>query len=445
MSATAATSARARVPVISPSAVAAVYAVVLLALPQNNVITGTGAAITPARLVAGGCVLWWVTARLSGHLGLSQRPSVVRSVMLGYLLVLGVTHALALLNGVPDAVLQNSDRAVMLLILAAGAALLVCDGVRTIGGLSTVFAAVIVSVTASSVAALIEFSTGAELRALTVVPGLSSQDIGYVYADRGGFVRTFGLTNHPVELAGLCAAALPLALHLERFARRPTLWRVCSALLVAGPVVSISRTGLLGIAVASLALLPRSGWSRWAGGVMAATVVALGLAILDSRLMRVLANTIAMAGGDLSITSRVNDYDYVSAHIAQHPVSGQGFGTYVVPPQPYLDNQYLFTIVESGIPGLLALFALLGVPMLLMYRLWRRSGPGPAAAAVVLSDRLRDACWSVGTGLLTCVVCFVAFDALSFPQFLGLSLLLVGLAGAVRGTAATAQEPGVRR
>lgn len=400
-----------------------VAAVLLFALPQNLVIAGVGGSLTPGRLLGALCLLWWLVARFGGGLGLRPAPNPVRATLFGALLVFAAANVLALFLGVPDDRLGAADRNTLLFAVCTGLALLACDGLDRPGMLRAVFGAVVLGATASAFTAGVQFATKIDLRSYLSFPGLSAQGLGTVDLARGGLERALGFANHPIELAAVCAAAVPLALHLIRHGRHPPLWWACAAVLSGGIVVSISRTGLLGLALILLLSLPRIGGLRWGTGVLLLGVTVSLAATAVPRLYEVLANTILGARTDNSLTGRLDDYGYVADKLAAAPLSGQGFGTYTAPPQPYLDNQYLLTAVESGLPGVLALAALLVLPAFLAWRTFRRPGSIPA--------ELRDAAWAVATGLLVCTVCFATFDALSFPQFQALTFLMIGLAGAV--------------
>ncbi|MEV6604963.1 O-antigen ligase family protein [Kutzneria sp. NPDC051319] len=408
---------------VSPHVILSIY-VLLLALPQNNVLVGGGGGITPARVVAGGCLLWWLVARFAGGFRLAVGESPIRRVLLLALALLAAADAVAFMGGVQDSRIANADRGAMLFVLAAGAALLVCDGLSSTRALRAVFAGAVVGFTGSAVCAILQFGTSVDLRKLTVFPGLVAQGLGDLALGRGGLERSIGFSGHPIELAATTVAMLPLALHLARYGRFKPLWWICAVLLIGGPLVSISRTGLLGLAVIGMFLLPRYGLVRWlfVAGVLSSAVFAAG--VVWPRLLDVLIDTVTGSSKDSSIWSRLTKYDYVWSHFLAKPLGGQGFGTYVAPIQPYLDNQYLLITVEAGLPGLIAFIALLAVPLWWAFRIWR-------SKHIDSPPQVRDAAWAVAVALLVCTISFGTYDGLAFPQMAGISLLLVGCAGAL--------------
>ncbi|MGH4009576.1 MAG: O-antigen ligase family protein [Pseudonocardiaceae bacterium] len=411
-------------------AVLAAYALLLLALPVNAVVAGLAGSLTPARLIAAGCLMWWLIARVGGQFGLNVTPDAVRRTLLVVPAVLAATHLLALLGGVPADRLGEADRFIALLALSTGAALLCGDGLRGLRDLRVVAGAIVLGATVSSLTAVVRLITGFDPRALTASPGLRLDPFGYGGQIREGVTRGLGMTNHPIELAAVCAVALPLAVHLARYSSRRWLWWVCAALLVTGPWVSVSRTGLLGLLLVGVALLPRVGLVRWALGGLA---VGLGLVVALSqlKLLDALRGTVAQSGADDSIASRLSDYAFVFDRLIARPLSGQGLGTYLAPPQPILDNTYLLTAVESGLPGLLALLALLLVPAVVAGRVWR--GRRQPVGVTWARERMAliDSGWAVATSLAVCAAACLTFDGLRFSQFQSLTVLLVGLAGVV--------------
>lgn len=425
---------------VSPQLVLAVF-VLLLALPQNNVVAGVGASITPARLLAGCAALWWLVTRVSGGFGLRTGRNPVRTVLLGTLATFALANAVALVGGVPEEMIPLGDRATLLVVLYFGTALLTCDAVEGARGLRMVSGAMVLAATLSAGAAAGQFA-GVDLRAFTVLPGLMTQGLGDADLARGGLTRALGFANHPIELAAVSALCLPLALYLARHGRWRLLWWGCGAVLVVGTLVSISRTGLLGMAIVGVLLLWRIGVANWLITLFGTVLLVVLFGMIEPRLVGVLDKTVTGSGQDSSVHARLDDYEYVYERLVKAPLTGQGYGTYQAPPQPFLDNQYLLTTVESGLIGLGALLVLLLVPTALMSRVWRGRGVIPARRHE--TTEVRDAAWALGCGLLICAASFATFDAMAFPQFQGFTFLLIGLAGALAAQTLPGRAVGAR-
>ena len=108
--------------------------------------------------------------------------------------------------------------------------------------------------------------------------------------------------------------------------------------------------------------------------------------------------------------------------MARAPWFGQGGGTYIAKSAVYiLDNQYLTTAIELG---------LVGVAAFAFFLLW------PAIAALVARKRtadpeMRDLAAALAGAALAAAVGSATFDSLSFPMFVNVQALVLGLIGAV--------------
>jgi hypothetical protein len=143
----------------------------------------------------------------------------------------------------------------------------------------------------------------------------------------------------------------------------------------------------------------------------------IALAALGSLFLRV--------GVDPSIQGRTDDYSYVGELVTEDPWLGRGFGTFRPDVYIYLDNQWLLTLLEGGVLGLLALAAvLLGAPVLARGAYHR----APDAAGRSLAQALAGATLALAASAVT-------FDLLSFPQVALLSFVLFGLAAGLRAVA----------
>src|SRR4029077_18881039 len=120
-----------------------------------------------------------------------------------------------------------------------------------------------------------------------------------------------------------------------------------------------------------------------------------------------------------SISSRTSDYATVAPFLRHSPWVGRGPGTFAPPKFDMLDNQYLGTLIEMGIIGLVALLIFFVAPAVLARGARRRmTDPG---------DRLFGQMLAAGS--IGMAVAAFTFDGLSFPTFTRLTGLVLGLAG----------------
>jgi O-antigen ligase len=171
--------------------------------------------------------------------------------------------------------------------------------------------------------------------------------------------------------------------------------------------------------------------ARRVNGVAVIMVAAVGIFVTSKGLIGTLTRYFFAGSSDNSIAHRVNNYPYAEALVRQAPWFGQGGGTYITVNSLHIfDNEYITTAVQLGLAGVVAL---------VFFLLW------PALAALVARARaanqqVRDLCAALAGAELAAVVGSGTFDSLSFPLFVGVQALVVGLIGSVwtltRGEAA---------
>lgn len=193
--------------------------------------------------------------------------------------------------------------------------LVVSLGVRNSSQLRRLSALFVMSAAISASFGLLEFL------GITDVASRISGFSGFPY--NGG--RPAGFTAHPNQLGLVCVLAFPLAMELFR---RSRLWASSLLLLVAGVMVSGSRTALAGLVVAAFVML----WIRGTisttrlvkGTVALALVGAMATAAgVDVTLDRVLSDDNAVAEATEARTDSVRT---AVSDIKAHPLTGVGFG-----------------------------------------------------------------------------------------------------------------------
>lgn len=256
-----------------------------------------------------------------------------------------------------------------------------------------------------------------------VMPGFTDNGGDTPFQPRGALVRVAGTAFSPIELGVVASMLLPLSLWRAAYDRTGRLWAhlLRTGLLVVAVAVSISRSGILGLAVATavaMPFLPRTA-RRWV--LVTAPVAVSGLFLSVPGLVSTLGGALGADASDPSISTRLDNYPRVVAMLDAHPVLGLGPGNYMPENALHiLDNQYLNSLVTMGLVGVAATVVYLVLPGV----------AGLHAARTARSPELRCLAGALAAGTLAGAVCSLTFDSLSFPVFALTFPALVGLSGA---------------
>ena len=263
-----------------------------------------------------------------------------------------------------------------------------------------------------------QFATGFDLANYIVIPGLSRQVAFADLLSRDGLNRPSATTAQPLELAAVLALTLPLALHQARYAppgRRFRRW-LQVALIGTAMLLTVSRSAVLGLMVITLLLIPT--WPkrqrRLTYPVLAGATGALWLAVPG--LFPLLYELFAETGGESSSVSRVDAYSSAAPFITAHPWLGSGFGTFLPQTYFFVDDQYLTSLIETGVLGLLVTLGLFCLGWCLA-RSTRQS---------CADDQARDLLQCLAASVATVAISFATFDAFGFAAFSGMTFLLLG-------------------
>jgi O-antigen ligase len=399
------------------------YVLLLIAIPSSLVIGAFGAAGAPAALFAAILLVWFLVARLHPAMPPHAGPQPVRiaaglfgcSVVAAY-----VSANRAAMPGLQE---NGADRALILLCGWLGVLLLAADGIDRADRLATLLRRVVLGVTAMAVLGIVEFFTRQDLAHYISIPGLTMHAQATDLMNRNGLVRVVATAAQPLEFATVLAMTLPLAIHQARFAPaalRRRRWLQVALLGIALPM-TVSRTAILGLAVVGVVLIPT--WHRRdrrrAYLVTLAMVAAMWLA--KPTLLSSFGGLFGHVGTDQSSKSRTGAYAAAASFIGQHPWFGRGVGTFFPQTYFYIDNQYLTSLVQTGVIGALALAALFVTG-------WLTARSARLAAA---DARTRDLAQCLAASIAVAGICFATYDALSFSIASGLSFLLLGCTGAV--------------
>ncbi|QGU27829.1 O-antigen ligase family protein [Microbacterium oryzae] len=405
-----------------------IYLVLLFAFPSNLALSALGGLGRPSFLWGLVLMLWWTMSRLQAR-GIAVRPTSqpVRLAFGALVVVLLLGFAAALLRGQPEDQISTAFMAVARLVSWAGVFLVAIDGISTMRDLTKLTRRIVVGGALLALLGLAQFATDQPLIGfLDGLPGFTGSATGL--ADRGGFTRSSATATHPLEYATVLAACVPLAV-AAAIARAPeraksgrARWWFALALLALGCFLAVSRSALIGFAVAVMATIPALP-SRYRAVVIFGTgFLAAAAVVAIPGLFGTLSGMFAGgASNDSSTQSRVAALELLPFFLSGSPVLGAGFGTFL--PRYYIfDNQWALSTAETGIAGVaaLALFILAAVASAFAVR---RQSPHQDAQ---LYGRV------LAAAMLAVAVVLAFFDGLSFPMAGGMLFLLAGLCGSIR-------------
>jgi O-antigen ligase len=403
-----------------------VFCVTLMVFPAYYVIKPIGGDGYLAALVAYLMFLGWVAATLFGYHNPLEYRYPVRIVLWLTWVVSLISYALmnrAVLSASEQA---SADRWFMQLALVSGIVLVTAEYLPTIRHIRQVLRALSWAAGFCGVVATLQFRFSYDITPYLKVPGFSLNEIAAGNAGigtRGALNRVAGTASDPIELGVVAGMLLPIAIYLaiHDTERRPVR-RWLPVLLIALCIpASVSRSAVLAVAISmGIFCIALPAVNR----LIALSLIPVALAAVfftAHGLIGTLKDFFLAGASDPSISHRLNTYPFVESLIRSAPWFGQGGGSYIAANQALIfDNQYLTEAVELGLVGLV---------VLIIFNLW------PAIAALVARSRtgnqeLRDLCAALAGAELAATVCSATFDSLSFPMFVSVQALVLGLIGA---------------
>lgn len=256
---------------------------------------------------------------------------------------------------------------------------------------------------------------------------------------RGSATRAYGPAEHPIALGAALVMLVPLAVYLARTSSAR--WWVPLGVLVLGALATVSRTGgvmLLVICLVFLALKPRETKRLWP--LVVPLLVATHFLLPGT--LGSLRSAFFPEGGlvaqqreqgvNCDSGGRIADVGPTLDEVGKKPFFGYGYGTRIVTgPERnacILDNQWLGTLVELGIVGVLAwLWLFISV----LRRLGGKSKDDDSPRGWLLV--------AASASIIAYAVGMASFDALGFVQVTFLLFVILGLGAAA---AAVERRPG---
>jgi hypothetical protein len=402
-----------------------VYCGVLFILPSHLVVAAIPLALAPSMLLGMLLGLLWFCAQFVNTVGMSKGRSLVRTSLFVFGIAQLATYGYATYGYLPSDELNATDRSVITIMAAMVVGIFAVDSVRGLHRIDKVLRIIVYGCTFVAAIGLIQFFIGVDPTSYMVIPGLREVGDVETLLERSIFRRPSGTAGHPIEFGVVCAIAAPLAAHYafraKEHARRVWPWWLCLIVVAIGAMVSLSRSAILGLLAAGLVLLPTWPAKRQLQTIIATVVFTIVMRLFVPGLIGTLFSLFNNLSGDPSIQHRQEDYARAEIQIVQHPWLGKGFGTYLPAKYGPLDNQYLGTLVETGIVGLASLIFVLIAGAYAAVQI-RRVARDPV---------IRDLAQTMLASLSVIMVADATYDAFGFIMATGMCFMLVGIAGAL--------------
>jgi len=254
-------------------------------------------------------------------------------------------------------------------------------------------------------------------------------------SDSIGRRSVIGPTIHPLAPAMMMACTMPFALvsmYESSDLRRKILWGAAAGVMLAAALATQRKTSIVAPVAAIVVLLayrPRM-MRQLIPGMIGLFLLAhvftpgalggVGTQLLPQNMF-----------GVASTVDRQSDYAAIEPDVVNRPLLGRGYETYDQKKYRILDNQFLTTIIGTGVIGILSYISIFLAIFLIAHRVARngkddRVGPALAISAATLA-------MLVGSGLL---------DILALPQLPYLICFFAGFAAVLSrelGTETAAQ------
>ncbi|HEX5089020.1 MAG TPA: O-antigen ligase family protein [Nocardioides sp.] len=424
----------------------AFFVVLQLVLPARLVMNYLPLSLSAASLVALALGTLWLCAQLTTTLGAAKGRNPVRTMLFAYSCALLASYASAAFSFLPPDERAIGDHTMVIAFALIFVSLAVCDGVRSRERIYFLLHVVVVCGAIVAFVGILQFLLHFDPTPLLRPPGMHFGSFDPSTGSRDGLTRAAGTTSNPLEFGVFCAMVLPLAIHVafraSKAGRRAAFWWTCVALVGGGLMFSVSRSAILGVVAAGLVLF--AGWPArrrvWMG------VAALGFLVVikfaSPGLLGTFLSLFQNANQDSSVQWRTHDYATARELIAQHLWLGRGIGTWYAPKHEVFDNQYLLTLVDSGVVGLVTLLGIFLAALYAAARVGQLCSRSTGRLPTAATDR--DLALSVAASIAVVLPTWATFDFLAFPTVSALAFLVAGIAGAllrVVSAEAAGEEP----
>jgi O-antigen ligase/polysaccharide polymerase Wzy-like membrane protein len=399
------------------------YLFLLMIIPSPLIVGPLGAAGRPAMLLAAALLAWYLLAKQHPLIELARDPQPVRAAAIVLCCSVLASYISGNLAAISTTQSNAADRGLILLAGWLGVLLFAADGIASEERLATLLRRIVLGAAIMAAIGIAEFATGIDVTKFVLIPGLIVHQQPTDLLTRAGLIRANSTAAQPLEFSAVLTMSLPLALHQARYSTRPRqrLGNWLQVALIAATIpMAVSRSAIVALAIIAVMLIPTWPVAQRRRVYLLLAACPLGLWLIAPAWLTNFAGIFGQLGTDTSTTSRADALSLAAPIIAAHPWFGQGLATFDPQTSFFVDDQFITSLIETGVVGLLAVVALFATGWYLTHRL-RIAALDPKTKDLA---RCLAACLAVG------LTCFATFDVLSFSIASGLFFLLVGCAGA---------------
>jgi polysaccharide biosynthesis protein PslJ len=410
------------------------YTFLLMVIPSPLVFSPLGGSGGPDTIFGALLLIVYLVTLAAPPLALSRGRQPIRVAAVIFTCAILGAYVAANRRTLPYLEQNGADRGLILILGWLGIMLVAADGIPSMERLKTLLDRIILGASAMSVLAIAQFFTGLNAANYIKIPGLNAQTFFTDLLTRNQLNRPSATAIDPIELACVLAICLPIAVHRARFAppgKARRRWFQAALIGIALPM-TVSRTGIIAVVVASLVVLPT--WPKRDRRIayVVGLIVVAGMYASIPGLVGTFRGLFGQVGSDTSSTSRTSAFSSAVPFVSQHPWFGRGFGTFLPATYFFTDDQYLLSLIEIGFVGLLALLGLF-LTGWFCARNARRLSTDPET---------RHLAQCMAAAVAVPVVAFATFDALSFAMAASLTFLMLGCVGALWRLVRTEQSGG---
>lgn len=401
----------------------------LFAIPSTTVLRGLKSVGMPTQLLGWLALVSWIGGRVRGDGRLATSSQPLRPLF--GVLAAGalVSYGLATARPLLPLELGNADRLGYVLAAGTGLALLLADGLPEPHDVFRIRNVLLAGGYFSATIGLVQrFAHFDLVKQIAKIPLLTQNngDFGVAQFQTDIFrgFRAYGTADHAIEFAVVSSALVPLALHAFYTAttrHQREYHAIGAALLAVGSLISLSRSGVVGLAAGVLVYAVTLPKRRFLNLVAASVGLIVLLQVFAHGVVSTLRYLIFAGNSDPSVAHRTGDIPYITPLLQHHMWAGIGFGTFQPQVYRFLDNEYLVTLVQSGIIGMSLLV------FLFLFSAWLAS----RARHTMTSPAARDMAQAVAAGVVVLGVSAAFYDELAFRQSAYLLFIFVGLSGAL--------------